>query len=74
MKFKGETMGIIETLKKGINEKAMVKYHKQSIDMQTANVLLTVHKALNEKNKANFESMAETNLPKLIRFCWERVE
>lgn len=66
-------MTIIDTLKKGIREKSMVKYKKQSIDLQTANVLLTVYNNLSPENKKRFIKVADTNLPLLIDFSWKQV-
>ena len=64
---------IIDTIKEAIKNKTMVKYHKQSIDMQTANVLLKVYETLSPRNQPRFIQMAEGDLPKLINFCWGQV-
>ena len=63
-------MSLIESCELAVKNHQMIKYQKQSIDVQTANAILTVYNSLNEKNKVRFESLP---LPKLIQFCWGSV-
>ena len=46
------------------------------IDVQTANVLLTVYNALNKKSRVKFRSMLPTfkTFEKLVNFAWSRVK
>ena len=46
------------------------------IDVQTANLLVTAYKELNEDHKAKFERMLESYLSfeKLVNFCWSIIK
>ena len=46
------------------------------IDMQTANMLLTVYNALNKEHQAKFETMLTTwrGFEKLVGFGWKQVK
>ena len=63
---------IIETIKEAIKKKSMVKYHKQTIDMQTANAMLKVYTKLNAKNKLFITSETDFLIPQheIINLAW----
>lgn len=46
------------------------------VDMQTANVMVTIHDALSEANRVTFEdwvAMSRIHFAKMVAFCWNNV-
>lgn len=46
-----------------------------TVDMQTANALITVYKVLNNENKDKFKRMLLTysNFQRLVKFAWSKI-
>ncbi len=64
----------IDKLRKSVASHSAVKDGgKIVLDVQTANLLLTIYDALSPKNQATFEPMMNTRLGKLVDFAWKQV-
>lgn len=65
---------MIDTLRRAVEEKTMVRYKKQSCDLFTASAVVLVYDALNETNKEKYGHLIETNLGRAARIAFKFVK
>lgn len=55
-------MSAIETIKKSVTDRNMVRYKKQSLDMFSASAILAVYEKLSPEAQQKYEAVMEKNL------------
>jgi len=60
-------------LREIVRTKQAQKKGKYLIDMQTANAILSIHKGLSQKNKANYTKIINADLRRASKIAWQIV-
>lgn len=55
-------MSAIETIRKSVTDRSMVRYKKQSLDMFSASAILAVYEKLSPEAQQKYETVMEKNL------------
>jgi len=64
-------MTMLESIKKSVETKSLIRYRKQSLDMYSASAILAVYNALNDDNKKKFEDVIERNVLKAASIAFK---
>lgn len=67
-------MSAIETLRKGLELKSIVKYRGQSIDTYSASAIISVYDRLSEEAREKFEPMIERDLIHAASIAFKTIE
>lgn len=62
---------MLETIKRSVETKSMMRHKGQAIDMYSASAILAVYNKLNPENQAKFAAVIEKNVIKAASIAFQ---